>query len=152
MTISELESKLLAEGCNKHRFAIGARGMADDAFCLVQKNGKWEVFYTERGCDSSPIFSAESETEACAFFYRHILSLEHWHIVGSFLDEADAVKLEARVRELGAVPIRNDVKCFTGKRDDRYRVFVVGKDIFPVRNGILGVPLGINWKGERLSE
>jgi hypothetical protein len=145
MTTRDIRPRLLAEGCNKNTFAVGERGRADDAFCLVQQNGKWEVFYTERGHDSSPIFSSESEEEACDFFCRHIISLEHWHLVGWFIKEADAEDLEKRIRSLGAKPIRNDIN-FSGSAIDRYRVFVKGKDIFPLRQNIPGLPLGqIDW-------
>ena len=141
MTLAELRPALLAEGCNENTFAIEARGAASDAFCLVRQNGKWEVFYTERGCDSPPIYSGNSEQEACDFFYRHILSQPHWHIVGFFRNESEAEALQMRICALGVKPIRNDIPAFNGPHDPRYRVFVMGKDIFSVRHAIPNVPI-----------
>ena len=140
MTISEIESKLLAEGCNRNQFATGQRGAANDAYCLIQRDGKWEVFYTERGEESSPIYSSASEEEACEFFFNHILSLEHWHLVGWFVNEAEAIDFEKRIAALGVKPIRNDIP-FKSRKIDRFRVFVMGKDIFPVKAAIPELPL-----------
>ncbi len=74
MNTCDLEPRLLAEGCNKGQFAIGHR--AHDAFCLVNHGGTWDVFYSERGQDSTPIFSSRSEQEACDFF---ISTFFHWN-------------------------------------------------------------------------
>ena len=141
MQLAELEPKLLEEGCNKARFAVGERGAADDAFCIVQENGRWDVFYTERGNDSPPIFSSLSEEEACDFFYKYVLTLQHWHLVGWFVEEAGAVELEQRLRRLGTKPIRNDIPSYRYDGDRRYRVFVAGKDIFAVRNAVPDLPI-----------
>ena len=141
MNVSDLESLLLAEGCTKESYAIGSRGTASDAFCLLLNDRMWEVFYTERGVDSQPIFSSKSESEACDFFHKHILSLPHWHPVGWFTSEADAIELENRIRSLGIQPIRNDIPSYRWAGDKRYRIFVMGKDIFPVRKAIPEAPI-----------
>jgi hypothetical protein len=120
---------------------LANEGPPPDAFCLVRQNGRWEVFYTERGCDSPPIYTGESEEGACEFFYNYIRTREHWHMVGFFRRESDAEEMEARVRVLGAKPIRNDIPAYKRPGDSRYRVFVIGKDIFSVRKGIPGVPV-----------
>ncbi|MEY5010625.1 MAG: hypothetical protein RLZZ253_1764 [Verrucomicrobiota bacterium] len=141
MTTTELKAALIAEGCNENTFAIGNRGTASDTFCLIHQNGRWEVFYTERGSDDPPIYTGTSEHDACVFFKHHILSQRHWHMVGFFCSESEAIALEERIRALGVQPVRNDIPAFQQPGDARYRVFVMGKDIFPIRQAIAGVPI-----------
>ena len=143
MTLSEVTPFLLAEGCNPMTFAVGSRGNASDAYVLAQQNGLWEIFYTERGSDSNPIFSTDSEDEACRFFIQKVSTSQQWHMVGWFTKEADANQLEERIKALGITPIRNDIPCFSGPGDARYRLFVVGKDIFPMRAAFATLPVKI---------
>ena len=131
MKASELRERLIAEGCNTNNFAVLSRG--DDAFCLDKNGNQWIVFYSERGCDSDPIFSSESEEEACEFFFNYVTRQEHWHIVGFFKSETEAKELEGTLAAIGVKPIRNDIPAYKTADDPRYRVFVVGKDIFKVR-------------------
>jgi hypothetical protein len=131
MKASDLKERLIAEGCNENNFAVLSRG--NDAFCLDKQGNQWIVFYSEKGCDSEPIFRSESEEEACKFFFNHVTNQQHWHIVGFFKDEDDARKLEAALLAIGVKPIRNDISAYASADDPRYRVFVVGKDIFTVR-------------------
>ncbi len=141
MNVADVRSYLLAQGCSEAVFAVGSRGAASDAFCLVHDGRRWIVFYTERGEDSPPIFSSESESDACDFFVRHVLAMEHWHLVGSFISESDAVSVSAQVELRGAKPIRNDIPHYSRMNDPRYRVFVKGRDIFPVRQAFHELPL-----------
>jgi hypothetical protein len=131
MKVSELRKRLVAEGCNESNFAVLSRG--NDAFCLDKKGDEWVVFYSERGCDSDPIFSSKSENEACEFFFNHVIKQQHWHIVGFFKTENEAKELESQLAAIGVQPIRNDIPSYKTANDPRYRVFVVGKDIFKVR-------------------
>jgi len=139
MKASELKERLISEGCNESNFAVLSQG--HDAFCLDKKGNEWVVFYSERGCDSKPIFTAKKEEEACEFFYTYVLEQQHWHIVGFFKDESDAKLLEAQIQELGIDPIRNDIPAYKAANDPRYRVFVVGKDIFKVREHLGNVQI-----------
>jgi hypothetical protein len=134
MKASELSDKLIAEGCNANNFAVLSRG--NDSYCLDKKGNEWVVFYSERGCDSEPVFNSTSEDAACNFFYDYILKQQHWHIIGFFKTEREAQELEARVLALGIKAIRNDIPAFNAVNDPRYRVFVTGKDIFKVRESI----------------
>jgi hypothetical protein len=131
MRVSELRTRLVAEGCNESNFAVLSRG--NDAFCLDKKGDEWVVFYSERGCDSDPIFRSKSENEACEFFFNHIIKQQHWHIVGFFKTENEAKELESKLVAIGVQPIRNDIPAYKTANDPRYRVFVDGKDIFKVR-------------------
>jgi hypothetical protein len=131
MTASEVYKKLLAEGCNKSNFAI--HRSEHDAFCLAQRGDKWVVYYSERGQDSPPEYESSSEDDACQFFYKLVMEQQHWHILGFFKAEGDAIALERRLKSIGVEPIRNDIPAYKHRDDPRYRVFVAGKDIFKVR-------------------
>ncbi len=130
MLASELRMKLLSEGCNELNFAVLSRGVGDN-YCLDREGNKWIVFYTERGNDDEPIYASESEDDACCFFYEFIMKQEHRHIVGFFRNESRARELEEKLCSVGIGAIRNDIPVFDS--DPRFRVFVVGKDIFKVR-------------------
>lgn len=132
MKVSELKAKLLSEGCNQNNFAILSR--SHDAICLDKKENKWVVFYNERGTDSEPIFKSTSENKACKFFFNYVKKQRHLHMVGFFKKEKKAEKLESKLNAIGIKPIRNDIPAYKNENDQRYRVFVEGKDIFKVKD------------------
>jgi hypothetical protein len=132
MTVSEVYEKLLAEGCNKSSFSI--HRSEHDAFCLVKRGDAWVVYYSERGQDYSPEYESSSEEDACQFFYKLVMEQQHWHIVGFFKSESEARALEAKLESIGVEPIRNDIPAYKHRDDLRYRVFVVGKDVFRVKD------------------
>lgn len=131
-SIQALEQRLLAEGCNSANYAIGDRGSASDAYCLTWSGSLWQVFYTERGVDQAPFFSSPSEGEACAFFFRQIMSMRHDHCVGFFRSAAAADAFERLLAANGISCWRDQIR-YSGPHDPRYRVFVVGRAIFSVR-------------------
>lgn len=139
MKASELTDLLLNEGCNHGNFRVGNVGGADDAFCLTENYGTWEVFYTERGT-KSPIFSSTSETEACEFFYKQIMEMEHWHIVGFFKEKKNLETLEKSMKEKGIIFHRNDIP-YGGPNDLRYRIFVIGKEKFKANEHFSELPI-----------
>ena len=128
MDTLETYKKLIAEGCSTQNFAINSCG--SDMYCLCNKDGAWSVFYTERGIDYPPIFSSISEEEACKFFYDHIIKMEHWHIVGFYKDKSLAQSMESKLSSLGIRFVRNDIPSYQAQNDPRFRIFVIGKDIF----------------------
>jgi len=140
MNIHELQVRLQEEGCNPASYAVGSRGGASDAFCLTPDGTQWQVYYTECGQDAAPIFASGSETEACEFFYAHIMSLSHDHCVGFFHSEASAQALQAKLEKLG-IPNWQDKIPFAGPADFRYRIFVKGKAKFLAREVLGDVPL-----------
>ena len=126
MQIAELKKKLADAGCSPAHYEIGTGG--SDVYCLNNDGTKWNIFYTERGTDSEPIFSSESESEACEFFLQHMCKQPNWHLVGVFQTEAEAEAEERKVKRLGAVPIRNDLpESIMGT--PQFRIFVAGRDI-----------------------
>lgn len=140
MNIQELGSRLVEEGCNPSNYAIGSRGGASDAFCLTQVEGKWCVYYTERGQDDDPIFESQSEEEACEFYFRHIMSMRHDHCVGFFRAEQNAQALVDKL-ERHEISSHQDKIPFGGWDDPRFRVFVTGKAIFKTKELIGAVPV-----------
>lgn len=133
MTADEAYRRLVAKGCQAKRFFINSRGEANDAIGLVKRQDLWEVFYTERGIDSPPMFTSRNEAEAAEYFYDTISGETHWHLVGFFELEEEARALEAQIKALGITPIRNDIPNFEFQGAPRFRVFVEGEDIFVVR-------------------
>lgn len=140
MNIHELDQRLAEEGCNPSFYSVGSRGGASDAFCLTRNNGKWRVFYTERGQDHAPIFETHSEEDACRFFFRHIMAMRHDHCVGFFRSEQQAKALGAKLEQHGLNPHRDKIP-YGGPRDPRYRVFVTGKAIFKAKEILGAVPV-----------
>ena len=131
MRISELQEKLDKEGCAASNYAIESRG--SDVFCLMSDGRHWRVFYSERGCDADPIFTTESESEACEFFLDHMRKQPNWHLIGVFPSELEARAFEKEVERRGAAPIRNDLpESIMGT--PQFRVFVAGRDIHLVRD------------------
>ena len=139
MNAVELGQRLLAEGCSPYNFSIGPGG--SDVYCLEQQEGVWRVFYTERGKDDLPIFETLSEAEACGFYFDYITKkIRHDHLVGFFISEENSISLEAQLAQNG-IKFHRDKIPYGGWSDPRYRVFVVGKDIFRARALLGEVPV-----------
>ena len=130
MRIPELRQKLEEEGCSPSNYAIESR--ESDAYCLMNDGRQWSVFYSERGCDSDPIFTTESETEACEFFLGYMRKQRHWHLIGVFPCESEAKAFEGEVVRCGATSVRNDLPASI-LGTPQYRVFVTGSDIHLVK-------------------
>ena len=139
MNTTELKQRLLEEGCSPYNFSIGHGG--SDVYCLEQQGEIWRVFYTERGQDNPPIFESSSEAEACEFYFNYITTkIRHDHLVGFFISEQNALGLELQLAQNGIQSHRDKIP-YGGWSDPRYRVFVVGKDIFKARAVMGEVPL-----------
>lgn len=80
----ELKQRLVEEGCSTINYSIGYRD--SDVYCLLNENGTWRVFYTERGQDDDLIFEGMSEEEACEFFFNYITKkFRHDHLVAGMI-------------------------------------------------------------------
>ncbi len=141
MNASELEKILLEAGCSPHNFCIGSPGTASDVFCLSEQDGIWQIYYTERGRDSNPLFESRHEAEACQFYFDKMMSMEHWHLAGFFVDDESATKMQDELKALGIEPIRNDMPPLQAGGPNVRRVFVVGKDIFKVKEIYPSLPV-----------
>lgn len=141
MNTSELEKKLLEEGCNPDNFCIGSAGAKSDVYCLSENHGKWAICYTVRGSISKPIYESRNEAEACEFYYKEIMNIEHWHNVGFFENNESALKLQQELEAVGIKAIRNDMPPLKAGGPKIRRVFVVGKDIFKVKGMYASLPI-----------
>ncbi len=63
MNTAELRKKLLELGIDEYAFVINGKPNYE-CTCIQEKNGKWEVFYYERG-DILDKKVFETENEAC---------------------------------------------------------------------------------------
>jgi len=140
MNIRELEKRLLEEGCNPSYYAIGSRGSASDAYCLTHNGREWQVYYTERGQDESPMYTSRNEADACEYFFNYIMSLRHEHCVGFFRDESSARELQVKLESHGLHP-RQDKIPYGGWKDPRFRIFVTGREIFSAKEVLGTVPV-----------
>lgn len=140
MNSRELAQRLHDEGCSPSSYAIGSRGAASDAFYLSHTGTQWQVCYTERGQDSPPIYASSSESQACEFFFEHIMAMRHDHCVGFFKAKDSADALSRKLSGLG-IASRHDQIPYGGPNDPRFRVFVTGKAIFPAREAFGALPL-----------
>lgn len=130
MNTRELEERFLEEGCNPHNYCIGVpQAPISDIYCLTSFDGEWRVYYTERGLDSPPIFVSRDEAEACEFYYREISNMRHSHMVGFFRSLERAAELKAKLEGEGLHPYADRIP-YDGWR---YRVFVIGKEVFRTR-------------------
>jgi len=135
MNIQDLERRLVEEGCSRSHYSIGYRD--SDVFCLMKIDGLWKVFYTERGLDQEVMFESESEDAACEFFFKYQTErIRHDHIVGFFHVQANVKPLIVKLNEHG-IQTREDAIPYHGWHDPRFRVFVIGKDVFKAQE-ILG--------------
>ncbi len=135
MNIQELERRLEEEACNRGHYSIGYRD--SDVYCLMKIDGMWKMFYTERGLDQETMFESESEDEACEYFFKYQTErIRHDHIAGFFQVQANAQALAVKLKEHGIDSHENNIP-YRGWHDPRFRVFVIGKDLFKAR-AILG--------------
>lgn len=140
MNIQELERRLEEEACNRAHYSIGYRD--SDVYCLMKIDGLWKVFYTERGLDQESMFESESEEAACEFFFKYQTErIRHDHIVGFFHVQVNAKALAAKLKEHGMDSYENNIP-YRGWHDPRFRVFVIGKDVFRARALLGELPIG----------
>jgi len=70
MKLNELEGKLLEMKISRDVYSLNG-GLPNEAFCVNEENGTWEVYYSERGNKSGrKVF--DTEDEACDYFLTWI--------------------------------------------------------------------------------
>lgn len=73
MNKRELEKRLIKEGITKDSYCLNG-GYPNESYCLFKNNGRWEVYYSERGRKSGlKLFM--SEEEACEYFYNKLVQV-----------------------------------------------------------------------------
>jgi hypothetical protein len=139
MNVHELKEMLLLEGCNQNSFAINEFINCPDAIdCLFFRNGQWVVFFFERGKEEAPSFTSDDESEACKYYFELIIKLKHRHIVHVSKNEISILEVEKKLASNNIETIRNNIPAYRFKNDVRYRLYVVGKDIFRARS-VVGI-------------
>lgn len=72
MTKTELKTKLEQADVYAEAYSLDG-GLPNERYVLSQGvNGRWDVYYSERG-QKSGLRSFDSESAACQFFFDHVL-------------------------------------------------------------------------------
>ncbi|MCL2810842.1 MAG: hypothetical protein FWD25_03020 [Clostridia bacterium] len=70
MNLSELEIEFARLDIPKIAYCLQG-GLPNESYCISQHNGKWEVYYSERGRKTAlKVFI--NEEEACTYFLMRI--------------------------------------------------------------------------------
>jgi hypothetical protein len=67
----ELQNRLISENIRSDVYSLKG-GLPNEAFCLAEINGQWEVYYSERG-NKTGLRTFTNEEEACQYFYNQLL-------------------------------------------------------------------------------
>lgn len=78
MKLNELKSKLEELDVRPNVYSLHG-GLYDDVFTIGYVDGKWEVYYSERGIKES-LLTFNSEDEACDYFLDWILKSSRYVI------------------------------------------------------------------------
>lgn len=140
MNLAELKMRLEEEACSPSHYSLGTR-YPGGAFCIVFEQGMWRIFYSERNFDDAPLFESADESQACEFFFHYMTTrILHTHLVGYFIALENAEALAMQLSQHGIRTHRNDIP-YHGWHDPRFRVFVVGKDVFKARELLGELPV-----------
>jgi hypothetical protein len=71
MKYRELKQRLIDENIPQYSYSVDTE-YPNEAFCLIQKNGKWQVYYSERG-HKTGLKEFFIEDEACDYFYDELI-------------------------------------------------------------------------------
>ena len=71
MTILELKNQLENESIPQYMYSLLSGGFPNEAYCLTERNGMWEVYYSERG-NKRGQKQFSTENDACEYFYKKV--------------------------------------------------------------------------------
>jgi hypothetical protein len=71
MTLSDLDRVLAEQGVRPDAYCL-AGGLPNEAYAIEQVEGRWRVYYSERGCRSG-LREFPGEAEACADLLSRVL-------------------------------------------------------------------------------
>lgn len=137
MNLAELRERLEAAGASPVNYSLGSRPY--DGYCLLREGGVWQVFYTERGHDQTPIFSSPDEAAACQFYFDFTMRMRHQHQVAFLRSKPAAAAVREKLAAHGVATTQYEL-YYAAPDDYRQQVFVEGTDIFAARR-ILGSKL-----------
>lgn len=140
MIFSELEKQLAAAGCSSANYHLGEPNGASDVYCLAQRNGRWHLFYTERGQDHYPEKIFDDESAACQYFHDFVMNMRHLHLVGLY-QSPEIQQQHARFLQQNGILTTTDQIPYGGPNNPRYRLFVEGKAIFAAQKLLPALPL-----------
>ncbi len=72
MNVQELRSILKKSRVSDFLYSLDNKGRDDERLCLDYRDGKWNVYYLERGVKTTNLFF-ETESEACEYIYNHLV-------------------------------------------------------------------------------
>ena len=76
----QLQKRLISENIRQDMYSLKG-GFPNEAYCLAEVNGKWEVYYSERG-NKNGLKIFEDEKEACQYFYDWMIRvLKHMKLI-----------------------------------------------------------------------
>jgi hypothetical protein len=78
--LKKLNNELIENGCNNF-YIHGISKILDDVFCLDIINGKWTIYYSERGIMGEIIYSTEKIEDAINYYKNYIMKMEHRHLI-----------------------------------------------------------------------
>ena len=134
MNLAELRRRLEAAGASPANYSLGARDY--NGFCLMLLDGRWAVFFSERGLDQPPVFTSPDEAAACAFYFDFTMQMRHLHPVAFLRSKPAADAVQVRLAAAGIASTRHEL-YYAAPADYRQQVFVEGTDIFAARR-VLG--------------
>lgn len=73
MKYRELKQRLIDENIPQYAYSFDTE-YSNEAFCLIKKNGKWQVYYSERG-HKIGLKEFFIEEEACDYFYNELIRM-----------------------------------------------------------------------------
>ena len=71
MELRELRNKLEEEGVPENMYSLLVGGFPNEAFCLIEIDNGWEVYFSERG-KKRGIKQYSNESEACDYMYKKL--------------------------------------------------------------------------------
>ncbi len=140
MDLKDLYNKFISVGYNNFYIEGVGGPMKDDVHCLEFDNQKWTVYYIERGIKSKPIFSTKDKDVAIAYYSDFVSEIEHWHLIAFTRSIKILNDFKYILEKLKIKTIQNDIPDFRLTGDRVYRLFVVNKDIFVVKEQIENIP------------
>ena len=133
--LNKLRDELIFGGCNNFFISeiSGNISPKNDVFCLSFNGIEWEVYYTERGIDDKAIFSTKNIDEAIDYFKRHILKMEHLHMILFTRSKYKVNEYKKILENNGIDMIQNNIPSYNFENDIVYRIFVKNNDIFRIK-------------------
>lgn len=72
MNKNKLQSLLKESGVPDELYNLCENGRDDERFCLKKKENRWQVYFSERGINTTDI-TFDTESEACQYIYEQLI-------------------------------------------------------------------------------